>query len=72
VASVGGGRSVDRGRSPLNKENPLKRIFALTVAAAGAVAVLAAPGANAGSICVDASLTVQDQTVPVQQCVDTP
>lgn len=51
----------------------MKRILALTVAAAGAVAVLAAPGANAaGSICVDGSVTVQDTTVPVAQCVDTP
>lgn len=50
----------------------MKRILALTVAAAGAVAVLAAPGANAGSICIDGSVTVQDTTVPVAQCIDTP
>lgn len=51
----------------------MKRILALTVAAAGAVAILAAPGANAaGSICVAGSITVQDTTVPVAQCIDTP
>lgn len=51
----------------------MKRILALTVVAAGAVAVLAAPGAHAaGSVCVDGYVTVQDTTVPVQQCIDTP
>lgn len=51
----------------------MKRILALTAAAAGAVAVLAAPGAHAGgSVCVDGSVTVQDTTVPVSQCVETP
>ena len=51
----------------------MKRILALTVVAAGAAAVFAAPSAGAaGSVCIDASVTVQDTTVPVQQCVDTP